>query len=307
MFNTQLGQFNFANPQRKNKDDKMTDNNSKTDTNNGSGDSGSTFDKTKLIVNYIPQYAMEEDLAQIFTPIGRVENIKIMRDFKTGYSYGFGFVKYYNAEDAAKAIQLINGMTFRNKRLKVSYSRPPGTDMKDSNLYITNLPKDVTEQDVDKLFREFGEIVQRTVLKDKVTGLPRGVAFVRFSKGEEAQAAISHLDGKQLDNAMLPLSVRVAEDHGRQKAQYMDMWNPIMYRGFAPMRGAGGAGAGAGGAPPFRELGMRSAGGGRYGGVGGRFGGGAGGGGGGGGIGSPGGMRNNIGAGDSFFPNPFYY
>lgn len=103
----------FANPQRKNKDDKMTDNNSKTDANNGSGDSGSTFDKTKLIVNYIPQYAMEEDLAQIFTPIGRVENIKIMRDFKTGYSYGFGFVKYYNAEDAAKAIQLINGMTFR--------------------------------------------------------------------------------------------------------------------------------------------------------------------------------------------------
>ncbi|KAJ8926350.1 hypothetical protein NQ314_021296 [Rhamnusium bicolor] len=66
-----------------------------------------------------------------------------------------------------------------NKRLKVSYSRPPGTDMKDSNLYITNLPKDVTEQDVDNLFKDYGEIVQRTVLKDKITGLPRGVAFVR--------------------------------------------------------------------------------------------------------------------------------
>lgn len=51
--------------------------------------------------------------------------------------------------------------------------------MKDSNLYITNLPKDVTEQDVDNLFKDFGEIVQRTVLKDKITGLPRGVAFVR--------------------------------------------------------------------------------------------------------------------------------
>lgn len=68
---------------------------------------------------------------------------------------------------------------FRNKRLKVSYSRPPGTDMKDSNLYITNLPKDVTEQDVENLFKDYGEIVQRTVLKDKHTGLPRGVAFVR--------------------------------------------------------------------------------------------------------------------------------
>lgn len=67
----------------------------------------------------------------------------------------------------------------RNKRLKVSYSRPPGTDMKDSNLYITNLPKDITEDEVHKLFCRFGEIVQKSVLKDKITGMPRGVAFVR--------------------------------------------------------------------------------------------------------------------------------
>lgn len=131
---------------------------------------------------------------------------------------------------------------YRNKRLKVSYSRPPGQDMKDSNLYITNLPKNVTEEDIDKMFGEYGEIVQRTVLKDKLTGMPRGVAFVRsgqlflcfttctcffcrFSKGEQAQAAISGLDGKQLENAVLPLNVRVAEDHGRQKAQYIDNLN----------------------------------------------------------------------------------
>lgn len=67
----------------------------------------------------------------------------------------------------------------RNKRLKVSYSRPPGTDMRDSNLYVTNLPKDVNEQDIDHMFSPYGEIVQRTVLKDKITGMPRGVAFVR--------------------------------------------------------------------------------------------------------------------------------
>lgn len=49
--------------------------------------------------------------------------------------------------------------------------------------------------------------------------------FFRFSKGEQAQAAINNLDGKQLENAMLPLSVRVAEDHGRQKAQYIENLN----------------------------------------------------------------------------------
>uniref|UniRef100_A0AAR5Q463 RRM domain-containing protein n=2 Tax=Dendroctonus ponderosae TaxID=77166 RepID=A0AAR5Q463_DENPD len=252
MFGTKLGAFPFASSGQFSEDigfhedclDSM-------EQNNGAGDScAGGLDRSKLIVNYIPQFATEEDLAMIFAPLGSIENIKIMRDFKTGYSYGFGFVKYFNEEDAAKAINLLNGFSFRNKRLKVSYSRPPGTDMKDSNLYITNLPKDVTEQDVENLFKHYGEIVQRTVLKDKHTGLPRGVAFVRFSKGEEAQAAIAHLDGKMLDNAVLPLSVRVAEDHGRQKAQYLEAWNPL------------GGGIGARGYPaltrtslmPFRDL-----------------------------------------------------
>ncbi|CAG9770335.1 unnamed protein product [Ceutorhynchus assimilis] len=207
---------------------------------NGAGDSPDISDKTKLIVNYIPQFATEEDLAPIFSPLGNVESIKIMRDYKTGYSFGFGFVKYFNEADAAKAISVLNGFNFGNKRLKVSYSRPPGNDMKDSNLFITNLPKEITEHDIDKLFSRYGEIVQRTLLKDKHSGLPRGVAFVRFSKGEEAQAAIADLDGKVVLNAILPLSVRVAQDHGRQKAQYLEPWNPLTAglgaRGFPTLR-----------------------------------------------------------------------
>lgn len=62
----------------------------------------------------------------------------------------------------------------------MSYSRPPDQAMKYSNLYISNLPKNVTEKDLDVLFGQFGEIVQRNVLKDKISGLPRGVAFVRL-------------------------------------------------------------------------------------------------------------------------------
>ncbi|XP_076254436.1 sex-lethal homolog isoform X2 [Rhynchophorus ferrugineus] len=229
MFATQLGSFPFAS-NTQNTDIPHFNNNSANimEQNNGAGDSCSGgLDKTKLIVNYIPQFATEGELLQIFAPIGTIESLKIMKDYKTGYSFGFGFVKYFKEEDAAKAIEALNGFNFRNKRLKVSYSRPPGTDMKDSNLYITNLPKDVTEQDVENLFKEYGEIIQRTVLKDKHTGLPRGVAFVRYARGEEAQAAIANLDGKMLENAMMPLSVRVAEDHGRQKAQYLDNWNPM--------------------------------------------------------------------------------
>lgn len=80
--------------------------------NDGSGDTDN-FDKTKLIVNYIPQYTTEEDLALVFSQIGPIENIRIMKNLRTGYSYGYGFVKYLKPEDAAKAIEALSGLNYR--------------------------------------------------------------------------------------------------------------------------------------------------------------------------------------------------
>lgn len=81
--------------------------------NDGSGDCKDFIDKTKLIVNYIPQFTTEEELALVFTQIGPIESIRIMKNVRTGYSYGYGFVKYVTAEDAAKAIEALSGMIYR--------------------------------------------------------------------------------------------------------------------------------------------------------------------------------------------------
>ena len=39
--------------------------------------------------------------------------------------------------------------------------------------------RNITEKQVEDIFGKFGRIVQKNILKDKLTGLPRGVAFVR--------------------------------------------------------------------------------------------------------------------------------
>lgn len=86
----------------------------KVNEKDGAGDSSENqMDRTKLIINYIPQFATEEELSDIFSQVGQIENIRIMRDFRTGYSYGFGFVKYTKPEYASKAIESFNGMNFR--------------------------------------------------------------------------------------------------------------------------------------------------------------------------------------------------
>lgn len=207
----------------------------------GSQDGDIDPNRTNLIVNYLPQYMNDKDLYSLFVTQGPLDNVRIMKDYKTGYSYGYGFVKFVNPNDAARAINALNGVEYYNKRLKVSYARPPGQDLKDSNLYVTNLPKSITEDEVEKMFSEYGVIVQKNLLKDKITGMPRGVAFVRYAKRDDAQNAILGLNGKFLEGCLEPICVKVAEDHGKQKATYYEGWKAgyQMNKGFRPqLRGS---------------------------------------------------------------------
>jgi protein sex-lethal len=98
---------------------------------------------------------------------------------QSGYSYGFGFANFIRDEDAFEAMKGLNGFQVENKRLKVSFARPPSDDIKDTNVYITNLPRGTTEKDLLDMFGQFGNIVQKNLLHDKTTGRSRGTAFVR--------------------------------------------------------------------------------------------------------------------------------
>ncbi|KAL1377692.1 hypothetical protein pipiens_016092 [Culex pipiens pipiens] len=147
----------------------------------------------------------------------------------SGYSYGFGFINFLTEEAAQRAIRCLNGYTVRNKRLKVSYARPQSDDIKETNLYITNLPRTITDEQLDIIFGKYGTIVQKNILRDKLTGHPRGVAFVRFNKREEAQEAISALNNVIPQGSNQPLNVRIADDHGRAKAAlFVPSYNSIV-------------------------------------------------------------------------------
>ncbi|KAK8387110.1 hypothetical protein O3P69_018040 [Scylla paramamosain] len=198
--------------------------------------------RTNLIINYLPQTLTDQEFYKIFVVVGPIKNCRIMKDMKqTGYSFGFGFVEYQKPEDAAKAILQLNNLPVQHKRIKVSYARPPGEDIKETNLYIQNIPRSYTLDQLEELFSVYGQIVQKNLLKDKVTGLPRGVGFVRFDKKSQAEAAISGMNGVVPEGGTEPLVVKVAEEHGKMKAAYYAGY----HAGINNLRG-GGAGRGRG-------------------------------------------------------------
>jgi RNA recognition motif-containing protein len=66
------------------------------------------------------------------------------------------------------------------------------------NIYVGNLSRDVTEDDLRQAFEGFGQVETVNVLKDRFTGEPRGFGFVDMPSNSEAQAAISGLNGKDI-------------------------------------------------------------------------------------------------------------
>jgi len=169
--------------------------------------------KTNLIVNYLPQTMLPEELRSLFSSIGEVESCKLIRDKVTvGQSLGYGFVNYHRAEDAMKAISTLNGLRLQNKTIKVSYARPSSEAIKGANLYVSGLPKHMAQPDLERLFSSCGNIITSRILCDNITGLSKGVGFIRFDQRIEAERAIQKLNGTIPDGASEPVTVKFANN-----------------------------------------------------------------------------------------------
>ena len=75
-----------------------------------------------------------------------------------------------------------------------------------TKLYVGGLPYSVTEQQLNELFAKQGTVSSAKVSTDKFTGQSRGFGFVEMSTTEEAQKAISTLNGTQLDGRSLTVN-----------------------------------------------------------------------------------------------------
>jgi RNA recognition motif-containing protein len=74
-------------------------------------------------------------------------------------------------------------------------------------LFVGNLSFKTTENDLQDAFAAHGTVVEANLMMDRVTGRPRGFAFVTMSTPEEAQKAITALNGKEMDGRALTVNI----------------------------------------------------------------------------------------------------
>jgi cold-inducible RNA-binding protein len=79
---------------------------------------------TKLYVGNLPFQTTSDELKDHFAQAGSVESASVVEDRMTGRSRGFGFVEMATPEEAAAAIEQLNGKDFGGRNLTVNEARP---------------------------------------------------------------------------------------------------------------------------------------------------------------------------------------
>jgi cold-inducible RNA-binding protein len=85
------------------------------------------------------------------------------------------------------------------------------------NIYVGNLSREVTEDELRKAFEAFGQVTSVNVIKDRYSGESRGFGFVEMATKTEGQAAISGLNGTSMKERTLSVSeARPRPEGGRR-------------------------------------------------------------------------------------------
>ena len=175
----------------------------------------------------------EEELAKIFEPFGEIQSVGFTFD-ENNILKTIGFCRFRQNEAAVRAFEELNSKEICGIKLTVSYEHRPiiqknseeyhrmiNEQIKGRSLYVKNFGLDVTEEEFEEYFKQFGEVE-----KIKIARAPqepfesKGFGFVLFRKVEEATKAIREtpitpLKGSQLFVALF----KTEEDRMREKAR----------------------------------------------------------------------------------------
>lgn len=179
--------------------------------------------KTNLYIRGLHHDMTDDELAKMCKRFGKITSTKAITDKQSNKCKGYGFVDFESPEAAAKACQCLTLQGTQASFAKMSINDQIRKQQHDpskvkqhsdnidvTNLYISNLPRSFTEEQLNSLVMPFGDIVSSRILKDP-EGNSKGVGFARLESKEQCEKAIKSLNGKPLPQGGEPLIVKFAE------------------------------------------------------------------------------------------------
>ncbi|KAL1651381.1 hypothetical protein SLS58_000721 [Diplodia intermedia] len=154
----------------------------------------------------------EDQLRQEFSRFGDIVKTTIIKD-PAGMSRGFGYIEYSTDEAASEAIADMNQRVLDGRRMTVQYHKKrennsPRNDRSRSRrdipnppsktLFIGNMSYEMSDRDLNELFRDIRNVLDVRVAIDRRTGQPRGFAHADFMDETSATKAMELLQEKEI-------------------------------------------------------------------------------------------------------------
>ena len=110
-------------------------------------------------------------------------------------------------------------------------------------IYVGNLPFSATQDEIQELFSQYGQVSDVTLINDRETGRPRGFGFVEMPDSAEANKALEALNGQDFGGR----SLNINEAKPRESRPSGGSYGGGGGGGYGGGGGRGGYGGGGGG------------------------------------------------------------
>ncbi|XP_041097726.1 RNA-binding motif, single-stranded-interacting protein 2-like isoform X2 [Polyodon spathula] len=157
---------------------------------NSSSGGGEQLSKTNLYIRGLHPGTTDQDLVKLCQPYGKIVSTKAILDKTTNKCKGYGFVDFDSPAAAQKAVAALKSSGVQAQMAKQQEQDP-------TNLYISNLPVSMDEQELEGMLKPFGQVISTRILRD-ANGTSRGVGFARMESTEKCEAIIQHFNGKYI-------------------------------------------------------------------------------------------------------------
>ncbi len=141
----------------------------------------------------------------------------------------FGYIDFANVEQAGQAIEGMNQQVYEGRRLTVQYSlkkdpqqpKQTGAVKADPSktLFIGNMSFEMSDKDLNELFRDVHNVIDVRVAIDRKSGQPRGFAHADFIDVRSAEKAFAQLKGKELYGRRLRVDYSVPSSQVKRPSQ----------------------------------------------------------------------------------------
>ncbi|KAI5621073.1 RNA-binding motif, single-stranded-interacting protein 1-like, partial [Silurus asotus] len=209
--------------------------NSSTNQSSSSSTAGwEQLSKTNLYIRGLPPATTDHDLVKLCQPYGKIVSTKAILDKTTNKckevlsanTFNFCYLLFPLFPPPPPPPPLSLSLS-----LSLSLYTPTQQQEQDpTNLYISNLPLSMDEQELETMLKPFGQVVSTRILRD-ANGASRGVGFARMESTEKCDAVISHFNGKFLNmpaGVMAPTEPLLCKfaDGGQKKRQSQNKYVP---------------------------------------------------------------------------------